>query len=259
MEEQKKNQGYYYEEDEIDLFELLEVLYKKRVIILATTLLFTLTAALASFIMPRTYKAEVYFEIVDYVYKIITSDFQRSSDIEFINVSMLKTSFESYIKSKNLGIDVNISSIKRNENLGKIEAFGYSKEEAKKNLREVIKIINNIVLKEKIKTLRELVKTKIEIIDETLKNFGKILPDKTSISENFISTLISISTQKRILKNWLENPKLIEFTSDIIVYDKPVKPKPILITSVAFVSGLFLGIFLALFKHAWENRKSRQT
>ena len=42
---------------------------------------------------------------------------------------------------------------------------------------------------------------------------------------------------------------------DYYLTDKPVKPKRKLIIAVGLISGLFLGIFLALFKEWIENIK----
>uniref|UniRef100_A0A7C4JRM9 Polysaccharide chain length determinant N-terminal domain-containing protein n=1 Tax=Thermodesulfobacterium geofontis TaxID=1295609 RepID=A0A7C4JRM9_9BACT len=57
MEEKKLNN------DEIDLFEIFQILYKQKFLILTITTIFTLISILISMVMPKTYEAYALFEI----------------------------------------------------------------------------------------------------------------------------------------------------------------------------------------------------
>ena len=65
--------------------------------------------------------------------------------------------------------------------------------------------------------------------------------------------MADLLNEKEHIKKWLGNPEVIR-PLDIIVSSEPVKPKPLLYTAVGFVSGVFLGIFVALFRHALRSR-----
>ena len=114
-------------EDEIDLFELFQKLYQEKWLILGITAITTLIAILVSFLIPKTYKAEVFFEIPNFQ----TSQ-NPSQNIQIINYFELSDAFKSYEKYRKLSFDAKISQIRNSPNTGKIEAEGSSPEEAKK-------------------------------------------------------------------------------------------------------------------------------
>ncbi|SMO48926.1 Uncharacterized protein involved in exopolysaccharide biosynthesis [Balnearium lithotrophicum] len=58
MEKTKETYSPYYEEDEIDLYELWLTLKKRKKIVLGFTVFFTLIALILCFILPPTYKTE---------------------------------------------------------------------------------------------------------------------------------------------------------------------------------------------------------
>ena len=58
MEERKNYYPPYYEEDEIDLYELWLTLKKRKKIVLGITALFTLVALVLCFVLPPTYRTE---------------------------------------------------------------------------------------------------------------------------------------------------------------------------------------------------------
>lgn len=73
-----------------------------------------------------------------------------------------------------------------------------------------------------------------------------------------VSRLTDLMAEREKLKKFLEQPKLLVRMSDIVVSKEPIKPKPILYISVAFVSGLFLGIFAVLLKVAYQSYKKEK-
>jgi len=229
-------------EDEIDLFELFQKLYQEKWLILGITAITTLIAILVSFLIPKTYKAEVFFEIPNFQ----TSQ-NPSQNIQIINYFELSDAFKSYEKYRKLSFDAKISQIRNSPNTGKIEAEGSSPEEAKKNLTQVINIINKELFSEKLNVIRDNLNKRINAIDMTIKEFitKRAIYDPAKIAD--------LLTEKERIQKWLQNPQII-YPLDIIVSSKPVKPKPLLYTAIGFITGIFLGIFVALIKEAIKSR-----
>jgi LPS O-antigen subunit length determinant protein (WzzB/FepE family) len=225
-------------EDEIDLFELFQKLYQERWLILGITAITTLITLLVSFLIPKTYKAEVFFEI---------PTFQTSQNIQIINYPELSDAFKSYEKYRKFPFEAKISQIRNSPNIGKIEVEGSSPEEAKKNLSEVINIINKELFSEKLNVIKENLNKRINAIDITIKEFisKRTIYDPTKIAD--------LLTEKERIQKWLQNPQIIS-PLDIIVSSEPVRPKPLLYTAIGFITGIFLGIFVALIKEAIKSR-----
>jgi len=225
-------------EDEIDLFELFQKLYQEKWLILGITAITTLIAILVSFLIPKTYKAEVFFEI---------PTFQTSQNIQIINYFELSDAFKSYEKYRKLSFDAKISQIRNSPNTGKIEVEGSFPEEAKKNLNEIINIINKELFSEKLNEIKDNLNKRINAIDITIKEFIK----KRTIYDP--AKIADLLTEKERIQKWLQNPQII-CPLDIIVSSKPVKPKPLLYTAIGFITGIFLGIFVALVNEAIKSR-----
>lgn len=230
-------------EDEIDLFELFQKLYQERWLILGITAIITLITLLVSFLIPKTYKAEAFFEIPTFQ----TSQ-NTPQNIQIINYPELSDAFKSYEKYRKFPFEAKISQIRNYPNIGKIEVEGSSPEEAKKNLSEVINIINKELFSEKLNVIEENLNKRINAIDITIKEFiskGNNLYDPTKIAD--------LLTEKERIQKWLQNPQIIS-PLDIIVSSEPIRPKPLLYTAIGFITGIFLGIFVALIKEAIKSR-----
>jgi LPS O-antigen subunit length determinant protein (WzzB/FepE family) len=229
-------------EDEIDLFELFQKLYQERWLILGITAITTLIILSVSFLIPKTYKAEVFFEIPTFQ----TSQ-NTSQNIQIINYPELSDAFKSYEKYRKFPFKAKISQIRNSPNIGKIEVEGSSPEEAKKNLSEVINIINKELFSEKLNVIEENLNKRINAIDITIKEFiskGNNLYDPTKIAD--------LLTEKERIQKWLQNPQIIS-PLDIIVSPEPIRPKPLIYTAIGFITGIFLGIFVALIKEAMKS------
>jgi len=69
------------------------------------------------------------------------------------------------------------------------------------------------------------------------------------------SKLADLVTEKEQIQKWLQDPKLIILATDIQASSKPVRPKPLLYTLIGFISGIFLGIFVALVLEVIKSRR----
>jgi len=224
-----------HRDDEIDLFELFQKLYREKWLILGITFITTLIAIAASLLIPKTYRAEVMFDLI--------------TPIQIINYPELSDVFKSYEKYRKLPFDTKISQIRNSPNMGKIEVEGISQDDAKRNIELVIKIINKELFSEKFNETKERLSRRVSFINKAIKDLNT---RSNIIYDPF--RLADLMAEKENIEKWLQNPQVIR-PLYIIVSSKPVKPKPALYTAVGFTTGIFLGIFIALLKGAIKSRK----
>jgi LPS O-antigen subunit length determinant protein (WzzB/FepE family) len=220
--------------DEIDLFELFQKLYNEKWLILGITAITTLIAIAVSFLIPKTYRAEVFFGFPTF---------------QIINLSELSDVFKSYEKYIKFSFNTKISQIKNSPNMGKIEVEGSSPDDAKRNIELVINIINKEIFAEKLNEAKERFNRRLTYINKAIRDLNT--------RSNIIfdpSKLADLMTEKENIEKWLQNPQVIR-PLDMIVSSKPVKPKPMLYIAVGFTAGIFLGVFVALLKEAMKSRK----
>ncbi|MDI1471513.1 MAG: Wzz/FepE/Etk N-terminal domain-containing protein [Thermodesulfovibrio sp.] len=220
--------------DEIDLFELFQKLYNEKWLILGITAITTLIAIAVSFLIPKTYRAEVFFGFPTF---------------QIINLSELSDVFKSYEKYRKFSFNTKISQIKNSPNMGKIEVEGSSPDDAKRNIELVINIINKEIFAEKLNEAKERFNRRLTYINKAIRDLNT--------RSNIIfdpSKLADLMTEKENIEKWLQNPQVIR-PLDMIVSSKPVKPKPMLYIAVGFTAGIFLGVFVALLKEAMKSRK----
>jgi Chain length determinant protein. len=130
----KENEIY---EDEIDLFDLLDKVIKQKKLIIGITAISTIFAIVTSLIIPKVYKAEVFFEV---------SNINNINNINnVINISEIQEVIKSYPELKN----IKILPVKNSPFMGKIEIESKSPENAKIELETAINIINNEILPKK--------------------------------------------------------------------------------------------------------------
>jgi len=219
-------------DDEIDLFELAKRLYAERKIIIFTTLIFLIIGIVSCF-MPKVYKAEVIVETTT-IAKIITP-------------GELKTISEEYVKKNKTKIDV--MEIKGADSL-KISAIGNTSENAKRNLQDFINLVSNSSFKLKVDYMKYILEKRLKSIDETL---NMIENNKSNIIEP--GNISSLLYEKKLITEWIKNPRLLVLKSEIVSYDNPIKPKPLLYIAVSLISGIFIGIFVALLKSFFKSKK----
>jgi LPS O-antigen subunit length determinant protein (WzzB/FepE family) len=223
--------------DEIDLFELLQKLYEQKWIILGITAFTTALAILVSVLMPKAYKAGAIVEL-------------RNISISEIREG-IKLSYEAYEDKtfKDILKKVKVSDI--GNNMAKIEITkGESQKLAKENLEEVIDLINKKLFLQKLEEVKKNLNIRLSSIDQTIRDIG--LGNKTIYDPSKYADLV---TEKGHILKWLQDPEFVVLLTEIQTSSKPVKPKPLLYTSVGFITGLFLGIFVALVLEAIKSRR----
>jgi len=227
-------------DDEIDLFELLQKLYERKWIILGITAFTTALAILVSVFMPKAYKAEAMVEV------------QTIQGSKIIDISEIQESIKIYKDDtlKDVLKKVRISPVRNSQNTAKIEVEGVSPQIAKENLEKVLEIINRKLFPQKMEELKKKYEIRLNFINQTILNVNS---EKHVIFD--ISKIADLLTEKRQIQEWLQDPKFVTLASDIQVSSEPIRPKPLLYTSVGFITGIFLGIFVALVLEAIKSRR----
>jgi len=222
--------------DEIDLFELLQKLYEQKWIIIGITAFTTALAILVSVLMPKAYKAGAIVEVKN----ISISEIQEG----------FKLSYEAY-EDKNLKDilkKVKVSPV--GNNIAKIEIESASQKLAKENLEKVIELINKKLFSQKIEEIKKNFNIRLSSIDQTIRYItleSKVIYDPSKYTD--------LITEKWQILKWLQNPEFVVLLTEIQTSSKPVRPKPLLYTSVGFITGIFLGIFVALVLEAIKSRR----
>ena len=234
--------------DEIDLFELLQKLYERRWIILGITAFTTALAILVSVLMPKAYKAEAIVEVqTTQDSKIIIMQ-----DPKIIDIPKIQESIKIYKDDtlKDVLKKVKISPVRNSQHMAKIEVEGISPQIAKENLEKVLEIINRKLFPPKMEEFKKKYETRLNIINQTILNLtsGKyVIFDPSKMAD--------LLTEKEQIQEWLQDPKFVTLASDIQASSEPIRPKPLLYTSIGFITGIFLGIFVALVLEAIKSRR----
>ena len=276
-----KNQQYFYEEDEIDLYELWLVLKRRKNYVLITMLIFLILGSVFILVSPNIYRA----------FAIVTLPSVGGSGrviVDFPTTSQIVKTIDERLKKKELKNlpgnlrdhllkakveDVLAEPVDRKKG-GKVfllKVEGSNKENLSNALFSVIDYLNeNQYVKKKINEQKELIKTQIYTIERKipeLEQEAKLLKGKLLKSQKIKIVGFNPSDIDRTiiqLKSKLENLRYL-LSSGIhgyeVIYssvsEKPVKPKKGLILGVSFISGLFLGIFVAFFVEWLENARRR--
>jgi uncharacterized protein involved in exopolysaccharide biosynthesis len=235
--------------DEIDLFELFQKLYEQRWIILGITALTTTLAVLVSIFMPKVYKAEAMVEVL--IIQDSNSVIQAQNS-KIIDISEIQESIKVYKDDtlKDVLKNVKVSPVRNSQNMAKIEVEGASLQIAKENLEKAIEIINKKLFPQKVEDLKKKYTIRVNSINQTISDINS--------KNNIIydpSKMVDLLTKKEQIQKWLQDPKFVILATEIQASSKPVRPKPLLYTLIGFITGIFLGIFVALVREAIKNRK----
>jgi LPS O-antigen subunit length determinant protein (WzzB/FepE family) len=223
-------------DDEIDLFELLQKLYEQKWIIIGITTFTTALAILVSVLTPKAYKAEAIVEVKN----ISIPEIQDGIKLFYEDETL-----------KDIPIKVKVSPVRNSQNLAKIEAEGASPKLAKENLEKAIELINKKLFLQKIEEIKKNFNIRLSSINQTIHEITS--GNKTICDPSKYADLL---TEKGQILRWLQNPEFVILSTEIQTSSKPVRPKLLLYTSVGFITGLFLGIFVALVLEAIKSRRT---
>jgi hypothetical protein len=190
--------------------------------------------------MPKAYKAETIVQV------------QTIQGSKIIDILEIQESIKTYKDDtlKDVLKKVRISPVRNSQNMAKIEVEGVSPQVAKENLEKVLEIINKKLFPQKMEELKKKYEIRLNAINQAILGLNA---EKYVIFD--LSKRADLLTEKEQIQKWLQDPKFVTLASDIQTSSKPVRPKPLLYTSIGFITGLFLGIFVALVLEAIKSRR----
>ncbi len=267
-EERREYQPHYYE-DEIDLYELWLKLKKRWRVILFTTLSFLFLALLYIILTPKVYESSFVVKIPTAEDKPILSPRETTKYIRYLEELIKARKYDKLSKALNMKEVENILSIKGREIRGVKDSLEISVEVRDPELipplaKAILRYLNdNEFIKSHLRRKREALTFRKRALEEELrslqslqKSLLKESPDAEKISE--LAKLIA-DIKQEIIDTEIALRSLRGFTLSVepFVPDTPSKPKSLLVLVVAGVSGLFMGIFVALFLEWLEEARRR--
>ena len=270
------------QEEKIDLRDYINVLLKRKSIIILIFLIAIIAAALVSYfeISPSPiYQSSIVFGVAQIDNRAVIN---ITESLEIIKSSVL---LDEVIKRMDLKISagqlkskIEVKNIK-GTNFIEVSVVDNSPEKAKnlvENITEVFIKQNQGKYREKVKLFEDRLKTLEEQIAQFEKNIEEIEKVKKKIAATKelsegerqfqTSLLLNSSVTERELHNTLTNQanslkkslkdcedfKIINYAQLPVVFPKPNKKLNILIAGVL---GLFVGIFAAFFLEFWQKGK----
>jgi len=271
------------QEEEIDLREYINVLLKRKGIIILIFLIAVITATLVSyFVLSPVYQSSVVFSVakidgqavvnITEALEIMKSDIVLDEVIDRMGLEETLTTgqLKSHITTKSL----------KGTNFIKVSVEHDTPEKAKSWVENIIEVFikqNQAEYQEWVKLIEDRLKVLEEQIAEFEKNIQEIEKTKKKIAATEelsegerqfqTSLLLSSSVTERELYNTLSDQVNILKASlkncedfKVINYAKlpavPIKPNKKLNILIAGVLGLFVGIFVAFFLEFWQKGKS---
>jgi len=277
------------QEEEIDLREYINVLLKRKGIIIIIFLIAIITAAIVNyFVLTSVYQSSVSFQVnteltkqpyyypststnhyISDILVLLTSDSILRKAAERANISYDFTDIKEKVETDNIK-DTNIVTLTvedENPKLSKdlansiVEVFIEKNQsiydEKRKIAEENLKVYEE-QLKDIEKNIIEIEKTKQKVasstgISDVEKHFQTSLLLNSLVTER--STHNFLISKIRSLKEELMNYQGFKIIDPAIEPAAPIKPNKKLNILIAGVLGLFVGIFVAFFLEFWQKGK----
>ena len=268
----------YLAEDEIDLRDYVNVLIKRKKLILAVVLVSVFTAAIASLLMPKVYEITSTIQLGS-----VNEPLIKKEDAKAIILN--KNSLLSLIKELNLNIEV--GRIEKSIKIEDVDGTNLLRIAVKYPDIDVAFKINNAISANIISQGQSVYRGKISILDERLaeldieiKNIQKDidgirnlisgLPNSSNVSQAdatlriilLKNTLLDYERNLTLLRNQKNELKFALFNAkDFKVFDPPIKSKdPIApnkkqIILISGIISIFFGMFLGFFMEFWQKGK----
>ncbi|MDO9463399.1 MAG: Wzz/FepE/Etk N-terminal domain-containing protein [Deltaproteobacteria bacterium] len=268
-------------EDEIDLWAYLEVLWKRKALILSITLLCAISAAVISFLLPKSYRSELILKIGsvgnmgtgDVVSTVIDDVNNVAAHIKskpFLATVIQKNGF----KPKHLNVK---ASVEKDTFLINVQAEAESPEQAvailnavanevverhKVKFDEVMRIAKDIEadLNAQIAASEAEIRALKEGLAKIQRNPKVDAPAVILLTASLNDRGNNLGTLKqRLGEVWLANSPLRSENTKVIdpaiLPEGPARPKKFLIVSLATFSGFMIGVFGAFIQESFTRRK----
>ncbi len=249
-------------EDETNFYDIWKQIAKRKKLISGIFIIFTSLAVIISLTMPKTYRGEVAIKIQP---KDLISTRELFEIIGQFDPEKIARIFPNNFTS--------INSVKIIQIPGSTDKFRVSIELIETAyFQDIIKVLveylnKTTLIKKAVEQSREQLLKKIEEIDVVMKNsqrdaesFQKmIVREKLNpIGFNpvqFNKMLSDLEIEKIVLRQTMRELTGFEIIAQPTISPKPVKPRPILYMASAGITGIIIGLFLAIFLDHLEKLK----
>lgn len=251
-------------EDEIDLYDYLKVIVKRKWLIITLFLVSVVSAGVVSSLMTEIYRGEGVLRI-----QLISPE-EVSAIIGDLRSEELRRSIlpETYYSVTSIQLDPVRGSKNKLQIIVEMQGAG---DKLPKIISEFAEYINNMpFLKRLIEQKRERLlmqiaelSRSIEFPEEMLKAYSpfireRILTFKEADPVALKRGLSKMATDKFSLEQRLENLKGVEVVRQPIIPEVPIGPNTMMNIAIAGVLGLFMGVFLAFFIEYIRKAQGRQ-
>ncbi|HFC97758.1 MAG TPA: hypothetical protein ENJ40_04785 [Thermosulfurimonas dismutans] len=271
--------GPFYAEDEIDLYELFLVLWRRKKVIFLTLLAFMITGGLYVWLSPRVYRQTILVKLPINNLPLTTVPLISNEEAkEMIN------SLEELLREQNYSrlakvlklpeekvralVRFSPRAVRGSSTLLKITIEAYDPLLLPVMDRKLISFINeNPYLKDRIKIWKTTIKEKEKTISvklsnlEKLKNYllAQIQKGKLQLLGfnplDLEGYILDLKQELEVLK---AQERLISGAELVVagaLPRRPAKPRVGVILAAVGVAGIFVGIFLAFFVEWWEKAR----
>ncbi len=269
---------FMFEEEEIDLYELLIILKKHIKLIGFTVILATFLAFIYTFLATPSYKSSFIVRLPSYNGdRYIFSVEEARKNVENLGVFLKQGRYDELsdmlgLPVAELGLVSSIdASVKRGQNhFLEISVIVYDPSIIDDLKVAIVEYLNkNPFVLEKIKmerfkllTLKKEVEAKIKnmesirkVVEQNLRN-GNV-KDYGFNPLEMEKVIMDLRIRLEDIKTKLLTLKGFEIAVEPVIPTNPHSPKKVLIISIAFISSIFLGIFLAFFIEWYRNARNR--
>ena len=258
-----------YIEDEVDLRDYINVILKRKKIILVVFFVAVIATTIVSFLMPKVYEVSTTIKIGAISEPLISKP-------EAIQMLKRQKTLNAVIKE--LGLDTDILELKDMIKIEEIKDTNFFKLKIQNSDPDLaVKILNALsnpfILKGREiynkktaflnEQLQELEK-RSKLIEGQIKKLNQLIRTRPANSDfpllqNTLTNYEDIygSLRDRIcsLKGTLLNSQKFEVFELPVKPKYPIKPKKKEMVAISGILGLFLGVFVAFFQEFWEKGK----
>ncbi len=262
-------------EDEIDLYELFQILWKRKKLIFNITIFLLVSGILITLLIPTSYVVSVNMSIRE---KILSEAFMLSSDELIFIFGFRKQEIIHTLHTLNEEIlvlkDIEIRKTKPPFPNKVLLEIKFSKLPQKEELQKYISTILNSI--EKIPEISKIyqqenqeLKAQLNFINNNLETYKKI---STRIKQNLLeqknanlgfnlaeldNSILAMENKLTKLKEFVEENSIFE-KSETFPYRVSHKPNRLLMITVILITSISIGIFSAFVVEYLQNLRNRK-
>jgi len=262
-------------EDEIDISELISVLFKRWILIITVTIIAVIVGMAYCYTKTVKYKTSAVVELGEYQdsagnYKFIQSPKSTSNDLKVISRKVsnqyvnesdkehlgfnIKEDFEAEVLEGSGAIEVFLTAPKDFDSVSFMNKV-FNKLKTKHDLRFKEILDKKDLFKEQINQstdrINDLLKAKRNVVSDPKEPIALLLFN--SEIQNLRSYINNL--QEKVIN--LENITNTQLAIEPDISDNPVSPKYKLFFALSLVLGVFLGVFSAFLREFWVNNKNK--